>query len=310
MATRDVSQTVREELRSFPGRLQAFSLTLPLITYAIPVVTLSLWLVDAVTYFAGYSHLIGNALGLLPISVAHGQLWRLATYPWAHFGFFHVALNVIGFVGLSASAERRVGSLQFLYLLVVVFSVIPGVMFFLVATLLVRSLKFHLISGISGWIMALLAWECCRVDAPRSFFGLFQVSSKLFPVVFLCLVELIFPHSSFFGHLFAMAVGYLYAYGKLDRIAPASETITQWQNKPLMNALTASPRFIDANDASDTGLFLPNFFSQSRSSATTGAAAASQDQYVTIPDSTPPPETATNPPAPKFPGKGNRLDSN
>ncbi|KAJ1974131.1 Tryptase beta-2 [Dimargaris verticillata] len=310
MASSDLGPAIREELRTLPGRVQSFIRTLPLITFMVPVATLSLWLVDAVASFAGYSHLTGDALGLLPNSVTHGQLWRLATYPWAHFGFFHVALNAIGLVGLSASAERRVGSLQFLYLLVVVFSALPGILFFVVATLVVRSLNFHLISGLSGWIMALLAWECCRVDAPRSFFGLFQVSSKVFPVVFLCLMELIFPHSSFFGHLVAMVVGYLYAYGKLDRIVPASQTMAQWQNKPLMNGLTASPRFIDINDASDTGLFLPNFFSRSGPSATTGAEAASQDQYVTIPDSTSPPQNPTNPPAQKFPGKGNRLDNN
>ncbi|KAJ1660462.1 hypothetical protein IWQ61_000609 [Dispira simplex] len=268
---------------------------------------------------------IGDA-GLVRVG---SPVWRLLTYPLVHYGIFHILFNLMVLLPLSTTAEKRVGSVQYVYMLGVLFTFLPGILYASLIHLIFRSSETHVASGTSGWVFALIAWECCRVEGPRSFLGLFQISSQLFPPVLLVLTELLFPQSSFFGHVACMAFGYLYAYGKLNTLIPSTEWFNRMQHRAPFSWMTTSPRFIDINDAQDTGSFLPVFFDSSTTTTSTlggpqpSAPTASRQHYVTIadveedgfPPYSPPAVEGAGPQSgspsdkqPLFPGKGQRLD--
>ncbi|KAJ1657494.1 putative rhomboid protease [Dispira simplex] len=326
----NIQDAVRNEVRSVPGRLGRFFQRLPVVTYSVAAVSGVVFLVDLVLTILLQNHPLARAFGLAPSKVFQAQLWRLLTYPLVHYGIFHILFNLMVLLPLSTTAEKRVGSVQYVYMLGVLFTFLPGILYASLIHLVFRSSETHVASGTSGWVFALIAWECCRVEGPRSFLGLFQISSQLFPPVLLVLTELLFPQSSFFGHVACMAFGYLYAYGKLNALIPSTEWFNRMQDRAPFCWMTASPRFIDINDAQDTGSFLPVFFDPSTTTTSTtlggpqpSAPTASRQHYVTIadveedgfPPYSPPAVEGAGPQSgspsdkqPLFPGKGQRLD--
>ncbi|KAJ1917610.1 Rhomboid protein 2 [Tieghemiomyces parasiticus] len=249
-------------LRSVPPRVKSFLSDLPCITYYVLLVCTGLYLADLLLWLLRVGPIVETTLGLMPSKFVHGQVWRVVTYPLVHVSLFHLAFNMLALLSLSALAERRAGTVKYIYLLAVVFTILPGLLMVFLAHFIIRSSDYHLLAGTSGWVFSLLAWECCHVDAPRSFFGLFQVSSKWLPVVFLVLIEIIFPISSFFGHAANLACGYLYYYGKLSFLVPPPSFFTNWQSSRLLQPLADSPRFVDINETRDGYLTLPSFITR------------------------------------------------
>ncbi|KAJ1971869.1 Tryptase beta-2 [Dimargaris cristalligena] len=295
MDTDTFKQTLLSGFEAIPSQLKTFLTQLPLATFAIFAGCSAIYFADLVFWLIRLGTPLEDFLGLMPIKFLHGQIWRIFTYPLAHVSMFHLLFNMLALLSLSRTAEKRVGTLQYAYLLTVPFTLFPGIIYVLLTHFIFHSSDYHISTGTSGWVFALLTWECVRVDSVRSFFGLFNVSSKWYPVVILLVIEIIFPASSLIGHLTCMAAGYLYAFGWLNIVVPPLNFFGRIQNWTFMNRIAGHSRFVDINDAQDTGVFLPSFFTRSTASNTQnspgasaghtlGSSQPSRQNYVTIHD--------------------------
>jgi membrane associated rhomboid family serine protease len=111
--------------------------------------------------------------GLLPFialrgyEVAHGQIWRLATYMFAHGGFFHIFFNMWGLFIFGILVEHAIGSRHTLYI--------------------------YLTSGLLGglvWMAANLRSPFPMVGASGALYGVMVAAAVIFPNV---PMQLLFP---------------------------------------------------------------------------------------------------------------------
>jgi GlpG protein len=150
-----------------------------------------------ITEFNISGQLIGWEKGLPEIR--HGQVWRLVTPIFIHFGVVHLLFNMLWIVDLGTMVERRQGA-RLLALLIVVIAVPSNL-----AQYAMQAPNF---GGMSGVVYGLIGyiWVRGKFD-PAS--GLFLHSSTVTMAVvwyFLCLAQII-PHVANTVHTVGFAVG-------------------------------------------------------------------------------------------------------
>jgi hypothetical protein len=79
---------------------------------------------------------------------------------------------------------------------------------YLALSLVLPFLADTVVVGASGWFFSILVWRAYQT-ARFSFFGLFEVSSQMYPILLLGIIGLLIPESSFFGHLCGFLTGHL-----------------------------------------------------------------------------------------------------
>lgn len=146
---------------------------------------------------------------LVPTVVWQGEWWRLLSATFLHFGFFHLALNMIGLAYLGVFVEIRLGIWRYLasYLLC-------GIGSMLVVTILAISTNSEpqVTVGASGAIMGMVGatvaillqgWrrQKSRIAAQRLRTILFIIGLQIF-------FDLTTPNVSFIGHTSGLVLGF------------------------------------------------------------------------------------------------------
>jgi rhomboid protease GluP len=147
---------------------------------------------------------------LVPTVVWQGEWWRLLSATFLHFGFFHLALNMIGLAYLGIFVEIRLGIWRYLatYLLC-------GIGSMLVVTILAVSTNSEpqVTVGASGAIMGMVGvtvaillqgWrrQKSRIAAQRLRTILLIIGLQMF-------FDLTTPNVSFVGHTSGLVIGFL-----------------------------------------------------------------------------------------------------
>lgn len=103
-----------DQLWTTPGRLGPVTLTL--IVLSVIVTALSYWNVTApYINFLYISEYLRDQMGYLP-EVRHGQIWRLITPIFIHFGLMHILFNMYVLRDFGALVESRRGSSRFIWI--------------------------------------------------------------------------------------------------------------------------------------------------------------------------------------------------
>ncbi|KAI8057816.1 hypothetical protein BDF22DRAFT_662482 [Syncephalis plumigaleata] len=189
-----------------------------------------------------------NTGGLWPSRILEWQVYRLVTFPWIHLGLGHLLLNLLAAVPLVSLLESAVGTLQTAYLLMVIFSILPGLGY------VALSMGDNALSNTNRLGICLIVWEAKRYGS-RSFFGLFTVPSQLFPIFMLLVVTILLPNASFWGHFTGMLAGYLYTYGFLRYLVPRAYHFERLEGWSILQPLTRMRRYVKAE--TDGLLWLP-----------------------------------------------------
>ncbi|CAJ0627336.1 1699_t:CDS:2 [Entrophospora sp. SA101] len=131
---------------------KSYILSLPLLTTIIACISIIFYIIDATG-----SNIIYNALALEPESFFEGQIWRLFTYPLPHFSLGHILFNLLAFLPLSTTIEHTIGTLEYLYVLITIFTIMSG-SFYLIGSL-IFDYKSMMVGGLSTWVFGVVVWE-------------------------------------------------------------------------------------------------------------------------------------------------------
>ena len=172
---------------------------------------------------------------LIPARVWAGQIWRLVTSSFVHGSVFHIAMNLAAFVQLGATLESRLGTVSFLYH-ILLFAFLASSLHSIIAWIMKvggNPSEFYGASvGFSGVLFALTVIDAqINEPGPRAVFGLFVVHSRVYPWVMLFVLQLLLRNVSFFGHLSGLFVGYLYTWGVLQWIVPSKAVISAIESR-------------------------------------------------------------------------------
>lgn len=154
-------------------------------------------------------------------------VYRLNTFPLLHLSLPHLLLNTLTLLPLLERFESSTGTLVTLILFTGSFGTLPGGLY----TLLSRHL-FHTNTpalGASIWVFLLLAAESIKQWRANPAFALadYRIPTWISPLVLICVVSFLVPHTSFLGHLCGAATGYLWGLGWIRWLAPG-ERILRW----------------------------------------------------------------------------------
>lgn len=192
------------EVKRMPGRLaRKMRSDRPLVTYAIMIVTIAVFLVGLIP---GVGDRVTSALAFNSLAVHPGfvlQPWRMVTVTLVHSGIFHIALNMLALWALGRSLEPLLGRWRFLAL--------------------------YILSAIGGSaLVALLAPGTWVVGASGAVWGLLgamfiigrNLGVNVIPILVLLGINLVFSflpgsniswQSHIGGGLVGLLVGYIFA---------------------------------------------------------------------------------------------------
>lgn len=164
---------------------------------------------------------------LVPALVFKGEIYRLFTSMFLHGGILHLVMNILSFSQLGVSLENRIGTLSFLYH-ILIFGLLSSLLHAIIAYIIMiggDSSYFYTGSlGFSGVLFTLIVIDNSMEGSSqtRSLFGLILVPSSIYPWLLLLLIQVILRNVSFLGHLSGLFVGYLYQFKILNFLSPSS----------------------------------------------------------------------------------------
>ncbi len=148
--------------------------------------------------------------GLIPISVWHGEVWRLVTYMFLHGGFFHIAFNMLVLWMFGSQLEMVWGPRRFLK-----YYFITGIGAGITNAIIEQGSPIPIV-GASGAIYGLLlAFGMFFPNRPVFLYLLFPIKAKYF-VIILGAVEFLTSISpgrdgiAHWAHLGGLLFGFLY----------------------------------------------------------------------------------------------------
>lgn len=194
---------------------------------------------------------------LIPALVCKGEIYRLFTSMFLHGGILHLAMNMLSFTQLGASLENRIGTLSFLYH-IMIFGFLSSLLHVIIAYIMMLggdSSYFYTGSlGFSGVLFTLIVIDNSIEGASptRSLFGLILVPSSIYPWLLLLLMQVILRNVSFLGHLSGLLVGYLYKFNVLDFLTPPSSFFASFE-RSFCRCCTTQIGYLPAETAHTSG---------------------------------------------------------
>ncbi|QLQ81368.1 hypothetical protein HG537_0F01290 [Torulaspora globosa] len=149
---------------------------------------------------------INDSMSLSPRQVFN--IGRLSNYPLAHVSLLHLLFNVVSLVGPLNVFESQHGTVHTGVVLNLT-AVITGLLYCVFGRLFYPDTS---IAGASGWCFTLFGYFSYKesVISPRYHIpnSNFAFPTVLVPMVLLILISIFVPGVSFWGHFFALIVGY------------------------------------------------------------------------------------------------------
>mmetsp|Transcript_9029 Transcript_9029/g.22021 ORF Transcript_9029/g.22021 Transcript_9029/m.22021 type:complete len:326 (+) Transcript_9029:95-1072(+) len=157
------------------------------------------------------------------------EYYRILTSSIFHANLMHIGMNMMSTMAIGSMLEKNQLGTLMMCVTILWGIILTSFIYIFVSWLLFAAFGYERLMlqhsvGFSGVIFQLSVLESnLGPNRTRSVFGLFQVSSKMYPWALLVALQFIMPQISFMGHLSGILVGTLQYYGALDVIFP-SET--------------------------------------------------------------------------------------
>ena len=182
----------------------------------------------------------------------------------------HIGMNMMSTMAIGTSLENRVGTLTMgltiLWGILLTSTIYTMTSWLLYVIFGYEKMMYQHSLGFSGVIFQLSVLEAgLSPNRTRSVFGVFQVSSKMYPWALLVVLQFVMPHISFLGHLSGILLGTLQLHGALDVIFPSDEYLKNLETWPALETITAKSGFIKIPETGsplrsvnrETGGFIP-----------------------------------------------------
>jgi rhomboid domain-containing protein 1 len=201
------------------------------------------------------------------------EYYRFITSALFHGSLMHIGMNMMSTMAIGTSLENRVGTfmmgLTILWGILLTSSIYTATSWLLYVIFGYEKMMYQHSVGFSGVIFQLSVLESnLSPNRTRSLFGVFQVSSKMYPWALLVVLQFVMPHISFLGHLSGILLGTLQLHGALDIIFPSDTYLQHIETLDALERITSKPGFIRMpesgsplrNVSRDAGGFLPAIF--------------------------------------------------
>eukprot|EP00584_Thalassiosira_punctigera_P006385 CAMPEP_0172532426 /NCGR_PEP_ID=MMETSP1067-20121228/5483_1 /TAXON_ID=265564 ORGANISM="Thalassiosira punctigera, Strain Tpunct2005C2" /NCGR_SAMPLE_ID=MMETSP1067 /ASSEMBLY_ACC=CAM_ASM_000444 /LENGTH=327 /DNA_ID=CAMNT_0013316939 /DNA_START=52 /DNA_END=1035 /DNA_ORIENTATION=+ len=182
------------------------------------------------------------------------EFYRVITSALFHGGLMHIGMNSMSTVAIGSMLEKKIGTLS-MGITILWGIILTSVVYVLVAWLLHATFGYERMMlqhslGFSGVIFQLSVLESnLAPDRTRSVFGLFQVSSRMYPWALLVVLQFIMPHISFLGHLSGILVGTMQYYGALDVLFPSETCLLECETWDRLGFLRIQPGYVNVPEA-------------------------------------------------------------
>ncbi|MBE9042051.1 rhomboid family intramembrane serine protease, partial [Oscillatoriales cyanobacterium LEGE 11467] len=197
-----------------PGEMRSLERR-PWVTYSAISLNVFLFAVEVILGGSQNNQVLYRLGALVPEVVWDGEWWRLLTATFLHFGFSHLAMNMLGLYILGTYVELVLGTRRYLGIYF-----ISGVGSMLATTLLSLWLEpnsgVRLVVGASGAVMGLIGaiaaiflqgWQRSKVPAARD-----RLRTILSIVAVQTVFDLMNPQICFVCHASGVILGFLTCY--------------------------------------------------------------------------------------------------
>jgi len=183
------------------------------------------------------------------------EFYRIFTSSLFHGSFMHLGMNMMSTMAISSMLEKQIGTLM-MSITILWGIVLTSTIYIFIAWLLYVSIGYnHLMMqhsvGFSGVIFQLSVLESSTSpNRSRSVFGVFTVSSRLYPWALLIVLQFIMPNISFLGHLSGILVGTLQFHGLLDKLLPSHAYLLERETDDRLVVLRRQPGYVSTPETS------------------------------------------------------------
>lgn len=200
--------------------------------------------------------------------IFHQEYYRIITCAFFHGSIFHIAMNMMSYMTLGKSLEKRVGTF-FMYL-TVLWSVLLTSLLHISMSLAISivtqdsSLLHRNSLGFSAVLFHLLVLESkCHdpaIASSRLVFGVIHVPSKFYPWVLLFTLQFLMPNISFLGHLSGILCGILQSKSK-NYMIPSIDVFHRCEQSHYLRNITSLQNYVHVPFETDhfiLNTFFPN----------------------------------------------------
>ena len=180
--------------------------------------------------------------------IFQNQIHRMITYPFIHGSIIHFVANMMSILSLGSFLELSFGTLWHLSTIICSMVLVSST-YLLIAFILytggIRDVMNENALGLSGTTFHLLVIQChLKASSSQSLYGLFQVSSKVYPWVLLVATQIIIPYASFEFHLSGILIGHLHTAGLLNYILPSIQDLRFLDNSDILIHISSRGNYI------------------------------------------------------------------
>jgi membrane associated rhomboid family serine protease len=196
----------------------------------LPIVTTSILVLNVAIHV--YIFVVTGNLGdysINPFAIVYREEWyRIISSALVHSGIFHIGMNMLSLLQLGVDLEESFGSLALLFIsawaILLEGFIYVGTCVLLASGYMTGNQSWLQYSGVgySGVLFcyAIIGSYHSHV-ATRSFYGIMEVPSRLYPWLLLIVIQVVLPGISFLGHLSGILVGTLMVNGGTDWLLPS-----------------------------------------------------------------------------------------
>ncbi|XP_047315392.1 rhomboid-like protein 15 isoform X2 [Impatiens glandulifera] len=244
-----------------PTRLGQWWEGIPFLSSSVVVVCGAIYLACLLVGYDSFAEVCFSPFDV----TSHFQVYRIYTAILFHGSLIHVLFNMMALVPLGSELERIMGSVRFLYLIILLAT--TNAIFHLFIALVVAHnplysneyLLNECAIGFSGVLFSMIVIETSLSGAQhRSVFGLFNIPAKWYPWILLAIFQLLMTNVSFLGHLCGILSGFAYTYGLFNFIIPGPSFYSNIESFSWISSCVRRPKFIVSTGASPSG-YLPTY---------------------------------------------------
>ena len=183
------------------------------------------------------------------------EFYRIFTSSLFHGSLMHIGMNMMSTMAIGSLLEKQIGTLM---MGITIFHgiILTSTIYIFIAWLLYIIIGYeHLMMqhsvGFSGVIFQLSVIESSlSPHRSRSVFGVFTVSSRMYPWALLIVLQFIMPNISFLGHLSGILVGTLQYHGLLSKLFPSHAYLLERETDDRLVVLRRQPGYVSTPETS------------------------------------------------------------
>ncbi|KAL7531077.1 hypothetical protein ACHAXR_003836 [Thalassiosira sp. AJA248-18] len=177
------------------------------------------------------------------------EYYRFVTSALFHGSLMHIGMNMMSTLAIGSMLEKQLGSIMMgitiLWGILLTSTVYVFISWVLHLVFGYEKMMLQHSLGFSGVIFQLSVLESnMSPNRARSVFGVFQVSSRMYPWALLVVLQFIMPQISFLGHLAGILVGTLQYYGVLDVLFPSETYLQEFEMSDRLEGLRRQPGYV------------------------------------------------------------------